>query len=324
MKSVLFIPLGFYSYDDKIEEEIEKLGYEVTRFTPLGNYTVLDKVMNALTRGRHAEKKAYNRQKKYLLHCEKEYDYVFVIVGKNLDPEMFGEFKKKQTKAKFILYLWDDISRVKGYEKNKVYYDEIYSFDLKNVEKPGIQYLPLFFTDMHEYGGEEKQYTLNMFGELHSDRIEIWDKVVSQCHIDPRQCFLYLIATTAFQFFQALLPSNNPWMKWDYVHVKKTKFDRVTDIMKRSKAALDVQYASQTGLTIRTIESLAAHTKLITTNEYVKNYDFYEYGNICIIDRENPVIPPDFFEKEYQEVPEEIVRKYSLQHWVSTMFDKEG
>ncbi len=320
MKSVLFIPLGFYSYDDKIEEELAGRGYEVTRFTPLGNYTVFDKVLNAVTRGKHAEKKAYRRQKKYLLHYEQEFDYVFVIVGKNLDPEIFAEFKKKQTKAKFILYLWDDISRVKGYEQNKVCYDEIYSFDLKNVETPGIQYLPLFYTDTYEYGGEEKQYALNMFGELHSDRIEIWNQVVGQSGLAHHRCFLYLIAMNARQFYRALLPSDNPWMTWRYVHVKKTKFERVAEIMKRSRAALDVQYASQTGLTIRTLESLAAHTKLITTNDAVKKYDFYPYGNICVIDRKNPVIPPGFLETDYHEVPADIVQKYSLRQWITTMF----
>lgn len=323
MESVLFIPLGFYSYDDKIEEEMVKQGYEVTRFTPLGKYTIIDKIMNSLTGGRHAEKKSLRRQRKYFSGNKKQFDYVFVIVGKELEPGMFGEFKKSQPHAKFILYLWDDISRVKWYEENKRYYEEIYSFDIKNVEDAEIKYLPLFYTDMHEYRGEKKEYLLNMFGELHSDRIEIWDKIVKQCRLVPKQCFLYLIATTASQFFQTLFPSDNRWMNMRYVHVKKTKFETVTNVMKRSRVALDIQYASQTGLTIRTIESLAAHTKLITTNEYVKKYDFYKYGNICVVDRESPVIPNGFFETEYQDVPVEVVQKYSLSHWVKTMLKKE-
>lgn len=322
MKSVLFIPLGFYSYDDKIEEEIKKLGYDVIRFTPLGNYTVADKIQNVLTKGKHAENKALNRQKKFLLQNEKRFDYVFVIVGKNLDPEIFAEFRKRQSDAKFILYLWDDISRVKGYEQNKKNYDEIYSFDLENEKNPDIKHLPLFYTDMHEYKEESKDYLLNMFGELHSDRIGIWNKVVSQCNIDAKKCYLYLIATTASQMFQAMLPSKNPWMKLRYVHVKKTKFESVIDIMKRSKVALDIHHAAQTGLTMRTIESLAAHTKLITTNDSVKEYDFYQYGNIHIIDRDNPIVPRSFFETEYQEIPAEVIRKYSLSNWVATIFGK--
>lgn len=324
MKTVMFIPLGFYDYDDMIEKEIAKLGYEVTRFTPHGTYTIIDKLLNVLTRGRHAENKALYRQKKYLLRDGKQYDYVFVIVGRDLAPEVLGEFRKRQPKAKFILYLWDDIARIKGFEENKKFYDEIYSFAIKDIEKYGIKFLPLFYTEMHEYHGEKKEYLLNMSGALHSERLEIWDKVVSQCGLKPSQCFLYLVATTAAQMFQALLPSGNPWMNMKYVHLKNMKFQTVTESMKHSMAALDVQFNLQTGLTMRTMESLGAHTKLITTNEYVKDYDFYQYGNIYIIDRENPVVSREFLESEYQEIPPEIVQKYSLTNWVATMFEKDS
>lgn len=324
MKTVMFIPLGFYDYDDKIEEEIVKLGYEVTRFTPHGRYTIIDKLLNVLTGGRHAENKALRRQKKILLREGKQYDYVFVIVGRDLAPEVLGEFRKKQPKAKFILYLWDDIDRIKGFEENKKFYDEIYSFAIKDIEKYGIQFLPLFYTEMHEYHNEEKRYLLNMSGALHSERLEIWEKVAAQCRLHPSQCFLYLVATTASQLFQALLPSKNPWLNRKYVHLRNMKFQMVTESMKQSKAALDVQFNLQTGLTMRTLESLAAHTKLITTNEYVRDYDFYQYGNIYIIDRENPVVSREFLESEYREVPPEIVKKYSLSNWVAVMFGKDS
>lgn len=322
MQSVMFIPLGFYNYDAKIEKEIRNLGYEVTRFIPIGNYNTVEKLINAAGKGRYLKHKTRTRQKKYLLGNDKRYDYVFVIVGRHLDYDLLKEYRRRQPQAKFILYLWDDIERVEGYEKNKECYDEIYSFDLRDAEQYGIKHLPLFYTDVHDYHGEDKKYVLNLSGIIHSERLKIWDDIVTGCNLDADRCFLFLLGTEMKHFFQAVLPSRDRWMKKKYIHVRGMKMEKMAEIMKRSKVTLDVQFGSQAGLTMRTMESLGTHTKLITTNPYVKEYDFYEYGNIYLIDREHPVVPQEFFLSDYREIPKRIVEKYSLSNWVSTMFGK--
>ncbi len=319
MQSVMFISLGFYNYDDKIKQAICALGYSVTQFTPIGKYTTTEKIINAATKGRFLEHKCRKRQIKYLLNSTNTYDYVLVIVGRHLDYDILKEFRRRQPGAKFILYLWDDVARVERFEQNKSLYDEIYSFDLNDVAHYGFKHLPLFFTDVHEYKGEEKSYVLNLSGILHSERLLIWDKIVTSCMLDEKRCFLFLLGTKVVHFIQAVLPGKNRWMKRKYIHIRGKKFEDMACIMKHSKAALDVQFGSQCGLTMRTFESLGAHTKLITTNPYVKQYDFYKYGNICVIDRENPQIPNDFFSTAYQDIPDDIVQQYTLSHWVYTM-----
>ena len=98
------------------------------------------------------------------------------------------------------------------------------------------------------------------------------------------------------------------------------KFEETAQIMKESKVTLDVQFGSQSGLTMRTIESVGTHTKLITTNASVRKYDFFDSRNICVIDRSQPEIDEEFWTTEYREVPEEIVSKYSLCNWVKAIF----
>lgn len=323
MKKVLFIPIGFYDYDNKIEQEIQNLGYHVTRFTPIGNYGPVQKLYNAFTKGEYLKKKCLIRQKEALLNTTEKYDYVFVIVGRQLDPVVLKEFREKQRDAKFVLYLWDDIERVEGYHENRECYDEIYSFDLRDVEKygesHGVKHLPLFFTDAHEYHGEEKKYVLNLSGLLHSERLEIWDKIVKDNHLNVKECYLYLMGAKINHFVQAILPGGNQWMNLKYIHVNGMPFSKMAENSKASKVALDVQFGTQAGLTMRTLESLGANTKLITTNEFVKKYDFYQYGNIHVIDRKNPVVPQEFFDTDYNKISEEIVNKYSLKNWVKTM-----
>ena len=56
--------------------------------------------------------------------------------------------------------------------------------------------------------------------------------------------------------------------------------------------------------------------KIITTNQFIQRYDFYNPTNILIIDRNNPVISDKFFEADYEAVPAEIYNKYSLESWI--------
>ncbi|MBQ7708128.1 MAG: hypothetical protein IJT72_10165, partial [Lachnospiraceae bacterium] len=101
MQSVMFVSLGFYNYDQKIKNEIEKLGYDVTMFTPIGKYNVFEKLFNALVRGKYLEQKSRKRQIKYMINNSKQYDYVFVIVGRHLAPDILKRYRKQQKKAKF-------------------------------------------------------------------------------------------------------------------------------------------------------------------------------------------------------------------------------
>ncbi len=323
MKSVLFVSLGFHSYDSKMAEAITRLGYDVTLFIPMGKYNTIEKVINNVTKslpGRnYLERKCYRRQKKYMNNNPKKYDIVLVIVGRHLDPQLLKEYREAQPQAKFILYLWDDIARVEQYDKNKVFYDEIYSFDLKDVEQYGLKHHPLFYLNEYLYKGEEKKYQLGLTASIHSGRTQVWDKIINKYKIDINKCSLYLLGMTMKDYISTVTPPRDKWINLKYVHIKGLSTAQMSELAKKTKITLDVQFSSQAGLTIRTFESLASNTKLITTNPYVKEYDFYEYGNICVIDKENPEIPEVFFETAYNEVPEEIVNKYSVDNWMRTM-----
>ena len=89
--------------------------------------------------------------------------------------------------------------------------------------------------------------------------------------------------------------------------------------MNQSKAVLDIQFSSQIGLTMRSIECIGMGVKLITTNTSIRKYDFYNENNILIIDRENPIIDWDFLDKQYEEIEEKIYEKYSLKNWIDVI-----
>ncbi len=61
-----------------------------------------------------------------------------------------------------------------------------------------------------------------------------------------------------------------------------------------SGTILDIHHPGQTGITQRSIKSLAMGQRLITTNPTIRNYPFFDERYVQIIDREAPDIHEDF------------------------------
>lgn len=84
-----------------------------------------------------------------------------------------------------------------------------------------------------------------------------------------------------------------------------------TDI--KSRAILDVVQEGQGGLTIRAVEAMNLHRKLITTFKDIRNYDFYQKENIFILGEDQITDLPSFLRAPYKEIPEEILKNYTFE-----------
>lgn len=320
MSKVLFMPVGFFEYDRIIEQEMRNMGHDVTTFSPMASYgDVLQKIKNTLSKGKYIKKRAYRLQKKFYNECTERFDYIVAIVGRDINAQLFFEFKKKQSKAQCILYLWDDIARMENFKNIEGLFDKIYSFDTEDVKKYGFHFLPLFYTSIHENVHKRKKYLLSMIGTMHSGRLYVWNTIVDKLKIKEESCFLYLLAGSIKDLLEGKKNMKSRNINSKCIHIYGLTLQEAAIKMAESKIAVDVQFGSQSGLTMRTIESIATETKLITTNPYVKGYDFYNPNNICIIDKKNPIVSKEFLDSEYEDIPEEIVRKYSLHNWIAEL-----
>jgi hypothetical protein len=59
--------------------------------------------------------------------------------------------------------------------------------------------------------------------------------------------------------------------------------------------------------------------KLITDNENIKDYDFYNPNNIFIWNNNNQNLLSDFLIAPYEEVPEDIKNKYDINQWITNL-----
>jgi hypothetical protein len=108
-----------------------------------------------------------------------------------------------------------------------------------------------------------------------------------------------------------------------FIEIRKERINQedLGEFYSQTNVILDLIRDKQSGLSFRIFEAMAYQKKIITSNAYVKDYDFYNPNNILILDENNVQIDSTFFVTPYQPIPEEIYQKYTLSHWVNTIFE---
>ena len=313
--------MPFYGYEFRIKKAIEKLGNQVDLIYDIEKLSFANRVIKKVT-GRTRKSFDLQYQMPLLDTISNDYDVVLVIVGRCLQPEFLDGVRMKNSNAKFILYLWDDVLRVANFKYVFNKYDKIYSFDNNDCEKYGFEFLPLFYCEDCKIVERQKVYDIYSSLWNHSDRLEVVKQIVTN-YPDYHNNFYvffyvkrhYIKAKISNLFSKDILVKYYHWDRMSY-------YENINN-MSVSKALLDIQHPTQTGLTMRTLESVGCGVKLITTNSEVKKYDFYNPNNILVINREKPEIPKFFLETPYESLPDEIYRKYSINNWAQTIMSKE-
>ena len=327
---VLFIAPKFFGYEKLIKEELERLGCVVDFHNDRPASAAL---MKGLIRFM-PEIVSYisNNYFDRIIDDSRcnNYDVVFVIKGEALSYERLKRLRLCQPRAQFLYYTWDSLKNFKGNQAKLELFDKAYSFDrFDSLANSKVSHLSLFYVRAYEELNKlsvkniVQDIDLLFLGSIHSDRYSVVKRITNSAkqtlpNIRIYRFFFYqskwvfaLRKLLDFQFMPV------PWrsIKWQSLNLKKT-----LGFISRSRILIDVHHPGQSGLTMRTIESLGAQKKLITTNPDVINYDFYRPENICVVDRVSPVIPSSFFRTPYQILPSEIYCKYSLNFWLGEIF----
>ncbi len=320
-KRILFIYNSYNEYQDKIIESLRQYDDDLTVFSLTPTMNRLESLVDYFTNEKYFQKKTERIEDKFFSNLYYfDYDYVFVLTGRRLKNEILKYLKKKCKKAKFILYLWDDIARVDGMIDNLHFFDKVFSFDSKDCKKYGFNFLPLFYSNVFTSFKLDKIYDLFYCGVIHVGRFELLKNIVSFSEENNLNLKSALLISSLGYYKRYLLDSSFRKKYSKHCINRALSLNDFAKYLNESKATIDMPIKSQTGLPMRCIEALAAQAKIITTNEHIKEYDFYCPENVMIIDRENPVFDVDFIKSPYKPIPKEIVEKYSLENWIRTIF----
>ena len=315
-KKILFIGIGFYDYEFTIRESLEKYGAIVDFYLEQPNYLLKSLYGKIIVKLQYQKKIIEIHHKKILNETKsKKYDIVFVLKGENLTTDFIETLRFQQSSAIFIMYQWDSLNRVSNAFEMIPYFNKVYSFDRIDCEKyDRLEFRHLFFRESKNEKISDYKYDLVFIGWLHADRMELIKEIENICKTKNIKTFIYLFTgvKTYINFLLKKYIQN--------LHIKPLDYNKVSDYHNSTRVILDLPHPLQKGLTMRTNEAIGANKKLITTNQDIKNYDFYNEENIYILDKEDIEIRNDFFKKPYKKISKDIKNGYSLDTWIENIF----
>lgn len=315
-KKILYIDTKLFGYYQDIIKAMELVGADVD-YIPSGFSNIKETFSAALKLRTEPKNNYYSKTlKKYSF--AKYYDFVWVKPAESIPVFFLNELKRRFPGAQFISYHWHPIKRDNIEFLEKIF-DKHFSFDRGDIDKSTkIQYLPLFYTDDFNLRRTKKSkltYDIVFVGNAYlHERNAFLKKIKKYCEANGLRYYFHVYST-----YKAYIKSVFNGIKLPKVTFKIMDRKAIADLFMKSQCVIDFVNPLQTGLSMRTLETLGSGTKLITTNERITKEPFYDPSYVYIIDKGNPKIDINFIYNQNYKISDKIER-YSIHNWLKTFF----
>ena len=301
MFNILFIGFDYHEYVKAIVIELIKQGYKVS-FHSIQPGKIYLKFLRKFLPGLY--QKALNNYHTSLIKDEStsKYDIVLFLQVHQFSIDNIILLKESQKDAKFILYNWDALT-THDYSAYLSYFDNIYTFDPKDSKSLNIGYLPLFCIPMFQRLNNRSSSPLSVYfvGNIYNpERYRAIQKFRNYCKNEGIR-FQYYLSTSTYGL---TLMINNGIIPWD-VSLFQISENKFIKMIEESAAVFDYANHMQTGYTMRIIENLCAHKKIITNNTRIKQEIFINEDRAFVFDDLNFEGIKDFLERPLKDKEED-------------------
>lgn len=310
---VLLISSAFYGYHCVIRKGIEKLGFECDEY--IFAHGFLYNILSILPiSGKISDKLRDNHFKRHISRYAHPYDKIVVIKGSCISNENHRLLRELNPAAKFSLYIWDDIALDMGELDIMQYYDKVFSYNPQDCLKYNMIFRPMFFDNTIDKPAMKKDIDLFYIASYRKNRIKFIEKVLEN--------------TKAYRIrYKVILKSSLPFFfsrcdnikHWRFFRFHALPYQEMYSFLNRSRCSIELCRPGQEALSTRAFESLYTQTKIITTNESIKDYDFYCADNVLVVDENNPSIPEWWIKTPFYHIDKCILEKYSLDSFCSEL-----
>lgn len=247
----------------------------------------------------------------------KKYDFAIIIC-----PYHFSEkfiLKLKNHTDKIIAYSWESLNdkKVSNYIQIKKYISNFFCFDKNTISKYpnlNIKYSTNFFYPIKEIeklnSENTNQNIISYVGNLADRRDLIIEKILDNIHLNKYKKNIHIVVPTEFDRTSLSTKYNFNYLDGG---ISLHEYLRITA---KSNIVIDIKVGWQNGFTFRLFEAVHLKKKIITTNSFVTELEFYHPNNIFIFNEESASKLDDFLEKPYFEISDEIINKYRADYWI--------
>ncbi len=318
----MLVAPSFFGYYRDIEKELESRGYVVDYITDRPSESVAFKSLGRINyRIVQRSIESHFRKTRELLAVG-EYDFVLFVGGMSICfSRRQMEELRSACSAVFGLYLWDALSNCQRVGNYVDLFDFAFSFEPNDCKRENMRFLPLFYVNDYEQipacPSEGFEYDACFIGSVHQiSKFENIRRIVTELEKEGARvyCHYYMPSRTAAILRKA---SHSIYRDVD-LKFKPLRRQAVTQIYSLSKTVIDSPQAGQNGLTMRSIETLGAKRRLITANAAIKNYDFYQFGNVLVCEDERP-LDALFAKSNPVDIPDNIRQSYSVSAWLDQL-----
>lgn len=238
----------------------------------------------------------YNRQQlplyKHLFNIPKDINTYEMVIVADDTPQNFVralESSIDNKQCRLVYYYVNPI--VNGHVEALSERWEVWSFDKMDCVKYGLKYNPAPYCKM------------NVATQEH-----VYDAVFVGLN-KGRETALTLLENEMKH--QGLIPF------FKIVDNKKQRlsYEEVLVLNAQSRSIVELLQNGQSGVTLRTMESLFYHQKLITNNKSIKQYRIYNEHNIFVLGEDDMANLTGFLSTPYQQAESNLENLYTFEMW---------
>lgn len=316
MKSLLIIGMGFYDYEKEIYRSANEHFLNVNLVNSKPKFLDLPLISNFFNFFNFIQQKIISIHQSGILKRIKknQYSKILVINGSELDRTFLKDIKIFSPETKVYLYLWDSVRRLNIDTHIFDHFNLIFSFDSDDCKLyRNFVYRPLFFIGKHakRIPYQERKYDISFISVLNPKRGLFLESLVKFISNNPHLKSRIFLLGGIKDVVKSLLI-----YKKFYVFPYSLNARQYYEIINNSKCLIDVGHDLQSGLSMRCIEAIGSSCKILTTNQAIQNYDFYDHRFVRVLSPEVLEAHKGFLLSS-DEAHYERFKNYSISSWVS-------
>ena len=322
---ICVISYDFWGYDQYIVETLQAKHIDAHHIK-IADVTYADfseRAANAVSKIFLNKNIKAEKRQKFVLDSLEKLGYQDQILV--LNPDTFDLSTLKQIRKcsdRLITYLYDSLDRIPVDQSKLELFNKIFSFDIVDIQRYGFEkltnYIYLPHLSCNIQNPETDLFYITSYDHKRVAFIKLLTKRLLELHLKFQ---IMVIGKKGWKHQLKNLFMTVPENLNILFSVKKISHKKLPEYYKNSRVLLDLTRENQYGLSFRIFEAMAMEKKIITDNEMIKNYDFYNPNNILVLDETCSNLNLSFFESPYEKIPEDVYYKYTLENWTNKVFN---